>query len=66
MDVRIRLGWLGRPVVQIKRQLSRTRFNGPAPDGVVVEVCGSTEWRDAAKPDVIELAHFVYALQERG
>lgn len=58
VDVRIRLGWLGRPVVQIQRQLSRTRFTGPAPDVVLVEVCGSTEWRDATKADVIELAQF--------
>lgn len=58
MGVRVRLGWFGRPVVQIKRQLNRTRFTGPAPDGVVIEACGSTEWRDAAKADAIELAQF--------
>ncbi|QJC75433.1 hypothetical protein [Stenotrophomonas maltophilia] len=65
MGVRVRLGWFGRPVMQIQRQLSRTRFTGPAPDGVVVEVCGSTEWRDAAKADAIELAQFIGSLQVR-
>lgn len=63
VDVRIRLGWFGRPVMQIQRQLSRTRFTGPAPDGVLVEVCGSTEWRDATKADAIELAQFFESLK---
>ncbi len=63
MGVRVRLGWFGRPVMQIQRQLSRTRFTGPGPDGVVVEACGSTEWRDAAKADAIELAQFIGSLQ---
>lgn len=58
VHVRIRLGWFGRPVVQIQRQLSRTRFTGLAPDGVLVEACGSTEWRDATKSDAIDLAQF--------
>lgn len=66
VDVRIRLGWFGRPVMQIQRQLSRTRFTGPAPDGVVVEPCGSTPWRDAVKADGIELAQFLDALQAKG
>ncbi len=63
VDARIRLGWFGRPVVQIQRQLSRTRFTGPEPGGVVVEACGSTEWRDATKADAIELAHFFDSLK---
>lgn len=66
LAVRIRLGWFGRPVMQIQRQLSRTRVTGPAPDGVVVEVCGSTEWRDATKADAIELAQFIGSLQVHG
>lgn len=63
VGVRVRLGWFGRPVMQLQRQLSRTRFTGPGPDGVVVEACGSTEWRDAAKADAIELAQFIGSLQ---
>lgn len=59
MQVRVRLGWLGRPVVQIKRQLNRIRFIASSPDGVVVEPCGSTQWRDAGKADAIELAKFL-------
>lgn len=62
VQVRIRLGWLGRPVVQIQRQLSRTRFTGPASDGVLVEPCGSTPWRDAVKADAIELGQFLAAM----
>lgn len=65
VQVRIRLGWLGRPVVQIQRQVSRTRFTGPPPDGVLVEPCGSTAWRDAVKADAIELAQYLDALQEK-
>lgn len=61
IHVRVRLGWLGRPVMQIQRQMSRTRFTGP--DGVLVEPCGATPWRDAAKADAIELGQFLAATQ---
>ena len=63
VGVRIRLGWFGRPVMQIQRQWNRTRFTGPEPDSVLGEVCGFGEWHDATKADAIELAQFIGSLQ---
>lgn len=58
VGIRLRLGFFGRPVLQIRRQLARLRFVGN-PGGVIEVPAGRTAWRIARKRDAIELAQFL-------
>lgn len=66
VGVRVRLGWFGRPVAQIKRGRVKEWLVG-RPSGVPrIEQISDTGWRDAGRADAIELAAFLASLQADG
>lgn len=63
-ELRLRLNWWGKPVLQARKVLWRIRFVGP--DKPAVEECkGMGPWRDVGRDDAIEAGAALAAVSRR-